>query len=89
MHATHRRAGHQQKCVQSQGASSDSFRFFDLLTSPELLDKVNALLPDQSFGARDWNSGQVATARVCPVWAGVSCRFHILESPLEWTNDSC
>lgn len=65
------------------------FDFFDLLTSPELLDKVNALLPDQSFGARDWNSGQVATARVCPVWAGVSCRFHILESPLEWTNDSC
>jgi hypothetical protein len=46
MHATRRYVSHQQKCIKSQCANSDSYRFFNLLTSDALLDKVETLLPE-------------------------------------------
>lgn len=36
----------QQKLIQSQRSNNDCYRFFNLLTSEGLLDKVEAQLPD-------------------------------------------
>ena len=36
----------QQKCISQYAANSDSFAFFNLLTSPDLFNKVESLLPD-------------------------------------------
>lgn len=46
MNRTHHAATLQQKRIRQHSVSSDSFRFFNLLTSPELLDQVESLLPD-------------------------------------------
>ena len=37
---------HQQSRIKNIAAKSDSYAFFNLLTSPALLDKVEALAPD-------------------------------------------
>ena len=39
-------ARRQQQRIQQYVRNSDSYRFFNLLTSPELLSTVEALLPD-------------------------------------------
>ena len=46
MHPSQRARIHQQRRVSSHAASSDAYAFFDLLTGPELLDQVEALLPE-------------------------------------------
>ena len=46
MHATSRSTGHQHNRIQSHRSSSDSHRFFNVLTSEALLDKVEELLPE-------------------------------------------
>lgn len=46
MNRTHPAATLQQKCLRQHAANSDSFSFFNLLTSPELLDQVESLLPE-------------------------------------------
>ena len=46
MDATRRFANHQQKLIKSYGTNSDSYRFFNLLTSNELLETVEELLPE-------------------------------------------
>lgn len=46
MHRTHHTATLQQKRIRQHAAKSDSFRFFNLLTGPELLDQVESLLPE-------------------------------------------
>ena len=45
MHATRRFTHHQQKRIKSYSANSDSYQFFNLLTSDALLKKVEQLLP--------------------------------------------
>ncbi len=45
MHPTRSAQVHQQRCVRSRATNSDSYDFFNVLTSPELLDQVEALLP--------------------------------------------
>jgi hypothetical protein len=45
MHATTRSISHQQKRIRSQSDQMDSFTFFNLLTSPALIDSVEQLLP--------------------------------------------
>lgn len=37
---------HQQRCIQHHAINSDSYDFFNVLTSAELLDQVEILLPD-------------------------------------------
>jgi len=46
MHHKRSVASHQQARVKKQAANSDSFTFFNLLTSPELLVEVELLLPE-------------------------------------------
>lgn len=46
MHHKRSVASHQQARVRKQAANSDSFTFFNLLTSPELLLEVELLLPE-------------------------------------------
>lgn len=46
MNPTQRVARLQQQRVHAHAANSDSFSFFNLLTSPELLDQVESLMPD-------------------------------------------
>lgn len=46
MHPKRRAAAHQQQRVRRHGADSDSYAFFNLLTSPELLDQVESLVPE-------------------------------------------
>jgi hypothetical protein len=46
MHARQRACLHQQKRVSTHAAISDSYAFFNLLTGPECLDQVEALLPE-------------------------------------------
>ena len=46
MHPSRRACLHQQKCVHHYAANSDAYAFFNLLTSPELLDQVEWLLPE-------------------------------------------
>src|SRR5690606_4454652 len=45
MHPTRTSSHHQQRRVQHLQSTSDSYRFFNLLTSDELLGKVEDLLP--------------------------------------------
>ena len=45
MNRTHPAGTLQQKRIRQYAAKSDSFRFFNLLTSPELLDQIESLLP--------------------------------------------
>ena len=46
MHATRRTARLQQKHIKFHRTNSNSYRFFNLLTSRSLLDKVESLLPE-------------------------------------------
>lgn len=46
MNRTHHAATHQQKRIRQHAANSDSFSFFNLLTSPKLLDQIESLLPE-------------------------------------------
>jgi DDE family transposase len=45
MHANQRACLHQQQRIRRRVAESDSYAFFNLLTGPELLNHVEALLP--------------------------------------------
>jgi len=46
MHPTRSVQIHQQRRIRNRASSSDSYDFFNMLTSPELLDQVEVLLPD-------------------------------------------
>ncbi len=46
MHSNRRACAHQQRRVHRRAVNSDSYSFFNLLTGPELLDRVESLLPD-------------------------------------------
>ena len=46
MHPSQRPALRQQRRVLAHAENTDSLGFFNLLTGPELLDDVEALLPD-------------------------------------------
>ena len=46
MHPTRSVQVHQQRRIRNRANNSDSYEFFNLLTSPELLDQVEVLLPD-------------------------------------------
>ena len=46
MHPSPHADDHQQKRVSHHAASTDSYAFFNLLTGPQLLDKVESLLPE-------------------------------------------
>jgi len=46
MHPTRSAQIHQQRRIRNRASNSDSYEFFNLLTSPELLDQVEVLLPD-------------------------------------------
>ena len=46
MHPSRRACLHQQKCVHHYATNSDAYAFFNLLTSPALLDQVEWLLPE-------------------------------------------
>ena len=46
MHPTRSVQVHQQRRVRNRASNSDSYEFFNMLTSPELLDQVENLLPD-------------------------------------------
>jgi len=46
MHANRSVKLHQQKRVHIHASNSDSYDFFIVLTSPELLDQVETVLPD-------------------------------------------
>lgn len=46
MHRTHHSAELQQKRIRKHISNNDSYQFFNLLTGPELLDKVESLLPE-------------------------------------------
>ena len=46
MHRDGRTFAQQQRRLGKHAASSDFYTFFNLLTSPQLLDRVESLLPD-------------------------------------------
>src|SRR3990170_261341 len=46
MHTPRRACAYQQRRVRSRANSSDAYAFFNVLTSPELLDEVESLLPE-------------------------------------------
>ncbi len=46
MHPTRSVQVHQQRRIRNRASNSDSYEFFNMLTSPELLDQVEVLLPD-------------------------------------------
>jgi hypothetical protein len=46
MHPTRSVQVHQQRRIRNRVSDSDSYEFFNMLTSPELLDQVEVLLPD-------------------------------------------
>ncbi len=46
MHPTRSVQVHQQRRIRKSASNSDSYEFFNMLTSPELLDQVEVLLPD-------------------------------------------
>jgi Transposase DDE domain len=46
MHANHNARASQQNRVRKQARNSDAYAFFNLLTSEQLLDKVESLLPE-------------------------------------------
>ena len=45
MHATHRPVTGQQQRVRHYASHADSYAMFNLLTAPQLFDRVEALLP--------------------------------------------
>jgi hypothetical protein len=45
MHPNRNARSQQQGAVHAQAHTSDAYAFFNLLTGPELLDKVESLLP--------------------------------------------
>ena len=46
MHATQLTKARQQERVRAHAGQSDAYAFFNLLTGPQLLERVEALLPD-------------------------------------------
>jgi hypothetical protein len=46
MHPNQRALIHQQARIKHHAEDSDSYAFFNLLTAPEFLDTVEALLPE-------------------------------------------
>nr|WP_051079927.1 hypothetical protein [Thioalkalivibrio thiocyanodenitrificans] len=46
MHPTRRACAHQQRRVRRCATHTDSYQFFNLLTSPDLLEPLESLLPD-------------------------------------------
>lgn len=46
MHPTRRACAHQQRRVRRCATDTDSYQFFNLLTSPDLLEPLESLLPD-------------------------------------------
>ena len=46
MHRSHRAAAQQQQRVRHHAGNTDSHAMFNLLTGPQLLDRVEALLPE-------------------------------------------
>lgn len=46
MYRTQRAGALQQKCIRKYATNNDSYSFFNLLTSDDLLDKVESLLPE-------------------------------------------
>jgi hypothetical protein len=46
MHPTRSAQIHQQRRIRDRASNSDSYDFFNMLTSPELLDQLESLLPD-------------------------------------------
>ena len=46
MHPNQRARAEQQQRIVKQAQNSDAYRFFDLLTGPELLETVESLLPE-------------------------------------------
>jgi hypothetical protein len=46
MHPSQCPASRQQRFLRNHGQDVDSFAFFNLLTGPQLLEGVDALLPD-------------------------------------------
>ena len=46
MHPSHRPVTGQQRRVREYAGSADSYAMFNLLTGPQLLDQVEALLPE-------------------------------------------
>jgi hypothetical protein len=46
MYPSHHATARQQQLVQRHAADTDSYAFFNLLTGPQLLDGIEALLPD-------------------------------------------
>lgn len=46
MHPTRSAQVHQQRRIRARASNSDSYDFFNMLTSPELLDQVEVLLPN-------------------------------------------
>jgi len=46
MYPNRRACLHQQRRVRSRASSSDAYAFFNVLTSPELLDEVESMLPE-------------------------------------------
>ena len=46
MHPKRRACTHQQQRVRTHAANSDSYALFNLLTGPDLLDEVEAQLPE-------------------------------------------
>ncbi len=46
MHPSHRPATGQQRRVHHYTSNADSYAMFNLLTGPQLLDRVEALLPE-------------------------------------------
>ncbi len=46
MHPNQHAHAHQQKRIKNHAANNDSYAFFNLLTAPERLNQVEALLPE-------------------------------------------
>ncbi len=46
MYPSHQVAARQRQFVRRHAADTDSYAFFNLLTGPQLLDGVEALLPE-------------------------------------------
>jgi hypothetical protein len=46
MHANHTTSARQQHCVSKYARNSDAYAFFNVLTSEQLLEKVESLLPE-------------------------------------------
>ena len=46
MHPNHRPTTGQQQRVRHYASNSDSYAMFNLLTGPQLLDRIEALLPE-------------------------------------------